>query len=192
MGNTLRIAVILAGGRSLRMGGADKANLKLYGRTLIEHAVQFCAENAVRVLISGPRDYGLGLLNITDNPEFPGGPAGGVLTVADWLSRQLPEVRGFFTVPVDGYRPPENLFSKLEEKQLSAVAADPGGVHPTYAFWVVESLNKAREEFKTGSSVSLHMLAEKTRAEHVRWNRRNVFRNINTAADLDAAENDQL
>lgn len=75
------IGVVLAGGRSTRMG-QDKALLELNGRSLLEHAVQLLRDaSASRVLVSGCY---AGYDCIED--RVPGlGPVGGIASVASAL-----------------------------------------------------------------------------------------------------------
>lgn len=71
-------AIVLAGGRSSRMG-ADKASLMMDGRTLLQHAVAACAA-CDQVVVVGPAHLGAGLAGVQvacEEPPF-GGPVAGV------------------------------------------------------------------------------------------------------------------
>jgi len=57
----IRIGLILAGGQARRMGGTDKASVRLNGRRLIDHVRNRLTPQVDRVLISGRSDYGSGL-----------------------------------------------------------------------------------------------------------------------------------
>ncbi|MFJ5955184.1 molybdenum cofactor guanylyltransferase [Paenarthrobacter sp. NPDC092416] len=66
-------AVILAGGRSTRLGGVPKAGLKYDGATLLTHALQ-SARVAVAVVVVGPDAPALpaGVLTAREEPAFAG------------------------------------------------------------------------------------------------------------------------
>ncbi|MGY2743639.1 molybdenum cofactor guanylyltransferase [Arthrobacter sp. UYCu723] len=66
-------AVILAGGRSSRLGGSPKSALVLGGRTLLERALQ-AAQGAGVIVVVGPDPGSLpaGVLNCREEPPFAG------------------------------------------------------------------------------------------------------------------------
>ncbi|MGD2118704.1 MAG: molybdenum cofactor guanylyltransferase MobA [Chromatiales bacterium] len=72
--------LILAGGKSRRMGGRDKALLEIDGKPMIEHSLELFQSNFARILISANRNlqqyaaYGLPVL--TDETEDAGPLAG--------------------------------------------------------------------------------------------------------------------
>jgi molybdopterin-guanine dinucleotide biosynthesis protein A len=73
--------VVLAGGRSQRFGGVDKARLPLGGRTLLQRAIDALVPVTTRRLVVGgvPGDSAE-----TVPDRFPGaGPLGGILTALD-------------------------------------------------------------------------------------------------------------
>ncbi|CAM3094480.1 molybdopterin-guanine dinucleotide biosynthesis protein MobA [Arthrobacter ulcerisalmonis] len=68
-------AVILAGGRSARLGGVSKATLVLAGTTLLGHAVQAAAGAGVRrIVVVGPTIGSLpaDILTCREDPPFAG------------------------------------------------------------------------------------------------------------------------
>lgn len=67
-------AVVLAGGRSSRLGGEPKAQLRIAGATLVEHAVA-AASGCRQVVVVGDRMPGT--LHARENPPF-GGPGAGL------------------------------------------------------------------------------------------------------------------
>jgi molybdenum cofactor guanylyltransferase len=75
-------AIIMTGGRSLRMG-ADKAELEWFGRRAVD-LVDHIARNAgaSEVITVGTRSYGL---RFVPDPAPGGGPVGGILAAASAL-----------------------------------------------------------------------------------------------------------
>ncbi|MEU4806804.1 NTP transferase domain-containing protein [Actinosynnema sp. NPDC023587] len=69
-------AVVLAGGRGSRLGGVDKAAVRIGGRTLLEHALD-AVRGAGRVVVVGPEKDVPGVLWTREDPPG-GGPAAGV------------------------------------------------------------------------------------------------------------------
>jgi len=182
-----RIAVILAGGRSARMGGRDKALAELGGIRLIDRAIARLAPQADRIVISGRRDYGTGLAAIADEKSGPQGPAAGIFAVSRWMAQNEASTEGFFTAPVDGPFLPGDLAQRLGACGGPAVAADDGGVHPTFAYWTLRALEGAWEKLRGAPSISLRGLAGASKATEVRWAGTGLFFNVNTREDLRVA-----
>lgn len=75
-------AIVLGGGRSLRMG-ADKLALRLDGDTLLARTCAAAATVAERVVIAGPEQPGLDVVFVREDPPF-GGPAAGIAAALGW------------------------------------------------------------------------------------------------------------
>lgn len=128
-------AVVLAGGLSRRMGGADKGLMEYQGRPLIEWALAVLSPQVDEMVISANRNldtyaaYGHRVLPDT-LPDFPG-PLAGVLAAmqtlaADWL----------LVAPCDTPHLPADLAARLlsaaqRAKVPLAVAADDARTHHT-------------------------------------------------------------
>ena len=80
-------AVILAGGRSARLGGVPKSQLVVKGATLLEHTLQ-AARGARRTAVVGPQTGTLppGVLSCREDPPF-GGPAAAIAAGLAALAR---------------------------------------------------------------------------------------------------------
>ncbi|NYD78854.1 molybdenum cofactor guanylyltransferase [Arthrobacter cupressi] len=80
-------AVILAGGRSSRLGGVPKSGLVYDGATLLERAVA-AARGAGALVVVGPRPDALpaGALTVREDPPFAG-PAAAIAAGLDELER---------------------------------------------------------------------------------------------------------
>lgn len=80
-------AVVLAGGTAVRMDGADKAAVELDGRTLLEHALDALVD-ADEVVAVMPESVPTSRpVTVTQEDPPHGGPAAGLLTGLDALSR---------------------------------------------------------------------------------------------------------
>ncbi|MEH6702027.1 molybdenum cofactor guanylyltransferase [Parasphingorhabdus sp.] len=180
--------VILAGGQSQRMG-TDKAVIKVGGRRLVDILIDRFTSKAEHLFLSASQDYDTGLHMISDDPAFPGGPVGGIFSVAAALQTARPAISGFVTVPVDAPYAPANLIERLTASGSCAVAKDQQRIHPTFAYWrcdVVDSIRASHH--RRDKSPSLQWLAEESGAIAVTWSDENLFTNINRPQDLIDAE----
>ena len=131
-------ALVLAGGRGARMGGADKGLQMLQGRPLVQHALQRLRQQSLppaHVLISANRhraEYeALGVPVLADDwPDFPG-PLAGFLAGSTHAGTPL-----LLTVPCDTPHFPLSLCERLahallaqdaEIAMVSAPEADDSG-----------------------------------------------------------------
>ena len=128
-------AVILAGGRGTRMGGADKGLVEYQQRPLIEYVLQAVRPQVNEVLISANRNadvyaqYGCRIVPDT-LPDFPG-PLAGVLAAMDVINTPW-----LLVVPCDTPHLPTNLTQSLYDAAQAegaslAVAADSERDHYT-------------------------------------------------------------
>ncbi len=132
--------LILAGGRSERMGGTNKALLPLAGKPLLCHVIDRVGPQVQRLLLSVERvaeEYeGFGLPQIPDM-QADGGPLGGLLAGlramdrgSDWL----------LLVPCDAPFIPAGLAGQLlacavESNMPGAVIRYEGEIQPTFSIW---------------------------------------------------------
>ncbi len=180
--------VILAGGQSQRMG-TDKAVIKLGGQRLVDILIDKFASKADHLFLSASQDYDTGLHMISDDPAFPGGPVGGIFSVAAALQKARPAIAGFVTVPIDAPYAPANLIERLTASGSCAVAQDQKRNHPTFAYWRCDVIDKIRASHdRGGKPPSLQWLAEESGAITVIWSDENLFMNINRPQDLIDAE----
>ena len=183
--------VILAGGQSTRMG-SDKAVITLGGRRMVDILIDRFSGKTDHLFLSASQDYGTGLSLISDNPDFPGGPVGGIFTLADRLPEVLPGLSGFATVPVDAPHAPADLVERLSTSGGCAVAQDDQRIHPTFAYWRCDIINSIRATHDPGERApSLQWLARQSAAQTVTWSDETLFMNINRPEDLAAAEHDK-
>lgn len=84
-------AIVLAGGRSTRLGCTPKAELRLGGRSLLEHALD-AVSSARRIVVVGPAPHAplpAGVLRTRESPLFAG-PAAAIAAGLDALAASEP------------------------------------------------------------------------------------------------------
>ena len=77
-------AIILAGGRATRLGGADKAGIEVGGRTLLEWALDGVVDAREVVVVGEPVPTDRPVTFTRETPRY-GGPVAGLLTGFDAL-----------------------------------------------------------------------------------------------------------
>ncbi|MBM9458682.1 NTP transferase domain-containing protein [Nocardioides sp. zg-536] len=82
-------AIILAGGRGARLGGADKASIELAGRTLLDRALDAVMDASEVVVVGHQVPTERPVTFVLEDPRH-GGPAAGLLTGRDALLRTFP------------------------------------------------------------------------------------------------------
>ena len=185
-----RIGIILAGGRSRRMG-TDKAVFVYKGHRLIDHVHARLKPQVDEIMISGRLDYGLGLTVISDKDDVPNGPVGGIVSLALTLREIHPASSVFYTVPVDAPIFPENMVATLSAAAAidnSAVARSPSGLQAVFACWQISAVLAAAKRLYdrhsiSSKSISLHKFAALCHAKIVDFDSDMAFLNINDPRD---------
>ena len=130
------VGLVLAGGSGTRLGGVDKALLRLGEQTLAERVLERLAPQVDRVAISAngePARYAhLGLPVLADT-VVGRGPLGGVLRGLAWAAEL--GAGALLGVPGDTPFIPRDLAARLGH--APAWAASAAGLHPLVALWPV-------------------------------------------------------
>jgi len=132
--------VILAGGRSRRMGGVTKALIPLSGKPLLQHVIDRVRPQVCELYLSveAPTDAlaEFGLPQVMD-PEPDAGPLAGLMSV---LQRIAPGNEWLLLAPCDAPFIPRDLASRLLASALQS--RSPGAVvhylsepQPTFSIW---------------------------------------------------------
>lgn len=184
--------VILAGGTSRRMGGHDKALVQLAGRRLFDHVLKRLAPQVDRVIVSGPSDYGSGLVALGDMPGGVEGPVAGIRAAHDWLVREgksgtEPDF-GIVTAPVDCPFLPGGLVARLSATGTAAIAEGDGHIQPAFGFWPQQTIEQHMAALERPGWLPLQRWAKICGATEVGFGQTGAFLNINCQKDLAAAE----
>ncbi|MCO8143996.1 molybdenum cofactor guanylyltransferase MobA [Rhodovulum tesquicola] len=187
------VGVILAGGQGRRMGGVDKALIRLGGTTFLARVAARLGPQVAAMALSanGPvEDYAEARLPVLADPP-PGdlGPLAGVLAGLDWAAEAGADAVA--TVAVDTPFLPVDLVARLGTAAGGelAVAASGGRMHPTAALWPVGLRAEVCAALARGER-RLGGFAHIMRAVTVGFEAEGIdpFFNINTPDDLALAE----
>jgi molybdopterin-guanine dinucleotide biosynthesis protein A len=140
------LGVVLAGGLARRMGGGDKARLRIGGRTILERVLARLKPQCAALILNAngdPARFGdTGLAVIPDSvPDFAG-PLAGILAGLDWAAREAPDVADIVSVPGDCPFLPEDLVARLSaarSREGGPLACARSGEwrHPVVGLWPV-------------------------------------------------------
>jgi molybdenum cofactor guanylyltransferase len=190
---------MLAGGLARRMGGGDKARIRIGGATILERVLACLEPQCTRIVINANGDPArfadARLLVVADSvPDFAG-PLAGILAGLDWAAANAPGSEWLLSVPGDCPFLPKNLVTRLHEVRIAksaALACARSGEwrHPVVALWPV----KLREDLRRALlDEHLHKIEIWTARHGVAiadWPAKPVdpFFNVNTPEDAARAE----
>ena len=140
------LGVVLAGGLARRMGGGDKARLRIGGRTILERVLARLKPQCAALILNANGDPArfadTGLAVVPDSiPDFAG-PLAGILAGLDWAARKAPDIADIVSVPGDCPFLPEDLVARLSaargrEGAPLACARSGEWRHPVVGLWPV-------------------------------------------------------
>jgi molybdopterin-guanine dinucleotide biosynthesis protein A len=141
------LGVVLAGGLARRMGGGDKARLRIGGRTILERVLARLKPQCAALILNANGDptrfADTGLEIVPDSvPEFAG-PLAGILAGLDWAAGHAPQVADIVSVPGDCPFLPHDLVARLfsaraRERSPLACARSGQWRHPVIGLWPVD------------------------------------------------------
>ncbi len=194
------VGLVLAGGRSTRMGGGDKCLLPLGRGTVLSHVTERLRPQVASVVLNANgdpsrfADYGYPV--VADGIDCYAGPLAGVLAGLDWAAE-----RGFehmVTAAADTPFFPSDLVVALEAAAVAgrmplAMAMTPrdgGGLdrHPTFGWWPVEVRAALRYALAGGVRKVVEFTGPVGCAKAIFHDRSpEPFFNVNTPEDLRTA-----
>lgn len=186
-------AVILAGGRSSRMGGGDKCLLPIAGKSLIAHILERLAPQTRDILINTNSDPAPFLkFSLPVLPDaVPGfqGPLAGLLTGMRWSRRRHPRAAYLLSAASDVPFLPADLVECLSDALSHqhadiAIASCPLGTHPTIGLWPVDLADRLEQDLLRTPVRSMHRWMDQFRVAHASF-ASEALANINTPAELE-------
>ncbi|MEM7463344.1 MAG: molybdenum cofactor guanylyltransferase MobA [Pseudomonadota bacterium] len=196
------IGVIVAGGRSSRMGGNEKAFLALAERPMIQVALDRLRRQTDTVIINANGDpERMAFLGVPIQKDIFGGFAGplaGVHAGMQWVRHNQPKASHICTIAADTPFFPADLAARLEDSCKTAgtivLAASNGFRHPVFGLWpvsLIEDLAAFLQSGQTGKVMAFVKQHDWTEAEfdnlNADGNSIDPFFNINTPDELELA-----
>jgi molybdopterin-guanine dinucleotide biosynthesis protein A len=191
--------LVLAGGLARRMGGGDKARIRIGGKTILQRVLTRLTPQCSGVILNANGDLArfadTGLRVVADSiPDFAG-PLAGILAGLDWAAANVPGIADIVSVPGDCPFLPPDLVERLSAARQAAgaplaCARSGDWRHPVVGLWRVALRDDLR---KTLVAESLHKIEIWTARHGVAladWPTTPVdpFFNVNTPEDAAEAE----
>jgi molybdenum cofactor guanylyltransferase len=193
------LGLVLAGGLARRMGGGDKARIRIGGATILERVLARLTPQCAAVILNANGDPArfadTGLAVVPDSVPGFAGPLAGILAGLDWAAAHRPQIGDVASVPGDCPFLPPDLVARLSAARAAAgvpLACARSGEwrHPVIGLWPV----KLREDLR-------HALVEEDLHKIEIWTGRHgvavadwpagpidPFFNVNTPEDAAAAQ----
>ncbi len=184
-------AVILAGGRSTRMGGKNKGLLPFRGRPMIQHVIDRIRPQVDTILISANQDLdaykGFGYSVVTDQTADYSGPLAGMLAALSVMQTEW-----LVSVPCDVPFIGADFVARLanDDKALLRVAHD-GERQQSACCLMHRDIRDALEQYLQSGQHALYRFHAEQQALAVDFsNQADMFININTPSELNEREAD--
>jgi molybdenum cofactor guanylyltransferase len=188
------IGLVLAGGLARRMGGGDKARIRIGGATILERVLARLEPQCSRVIINANGDPArfadTGLPVVADSvPDFAG-PLAGILAGLDWAAGNAPDLAWLVSVPGDCPFLPKDLLARLHEARVAAgtpLACARSGQwrHPVVGLWPIALRDDLRHALVEDGLRKIELWTERHGVALADWPDTPVdpFFNVNTPAD---------
>lgn len=195
--------LIFAGGQGRRLGGVEKALIRIAGQTLISRALGPLASVSAQIFVAAPQLTWKKI--VASEPELLAnahhfldqgmGPAQALLEFAQWANGAL-EAQHVLTSAVDVPFLPQHFCEKLVDAlpgKDAIVARQEDSNFPTQGLWRIESLREIEEQFSAAGlkskGPSLRAVMDRIDVGHLeiaagQGKQDGSMRNINRVEDL--------
>jgi molybdopterin-guanine dinucleotide biosynthesis protein A len=190
---------VLAGGLARRMGGGDKALLKIGDQTILERVLARLKPQCARVILNANGDparfarFGLPVV-ADDVPDFAG-PLAGILAGLDWVAEHAREIEWVASVPGDCPFVPRDLVGRLHAARTAAgtrlACAKTGDWrHPVAGLWPKALRDDLRQALTKEGLHKIEIWTGRHGVAIAEWPDQPVdpFFNVNRPEDLAEAE----
>ena len=193
------VGVLLAGGRSERMGGGDKTLKLLGGKAMLAHIVARARSQVGELILNANGDparfaaYGLPV--VADGIEGFAGPLAGILSALEWAARNRPQAAWLASFPTDAPFFPADLVASLaaaatRENADLACARTEDGAHPVFGLWRIALRHDLRRAMIEENVRKVDAWTTRHKIAHVDYATTpfNPFFNVNRPENLAEAE----
>jgi molybdopterin-guanine dinucleotide biosynthesis protein A len=193
------LGLVLAGGLARRMGGGDKARIRIGNATILDRVLATLRPQCARIILNANGDPArfadTGLPVVPDSvPDFAG-PLAGILAGFDWAAAHAPGIAEIVSVPGDCPFLPRDLVARLDEARMTsgqrlACARSGEWRHPVVGLWPVALRDDLRRALVEESLHKIEIWTARHGIAIADWPAAPVdpFFNVNTPEDVRAAE----
>jgi molybdopterin-guanine dinucleotide biosynthesis protein A len=190
--------LVLAGGLARRMGGGDKALIRIGNETILQRTLARLTPQVAGIVLNANGDRArfaeFGLPVVADSvPDFAG-PLAGILAGLDWLAANKPGTEWMVSVPGDCPFLPRDLAAKLHAARiingkLLACAHSGDWRHPVAALWHVGLRDDLRHAITVEDLRKIEVWTARHGVALADWPTEPVdpFFNVNTPEDVATA-----
>jgi molybdopterin-guanine dinucleotide biosynthesis protein A len=193
--------LVLAGGLARRMGGGDKALIKIGRSTILDRVLATLSGQCVDIIINANGDpkrfEDTGCIVVPDNVPGFAGPLAGILAGLDWLAAQNNGIEWMVSVPGDCPFLPDDLVERLHEARRKMGAGVPLACarsgewrHPVVGLWPVALRADLRKALVDEDLRKIEVWTARHGVAIADWPTEPVdpFFNVNTPEDAKRAE----
>lgn len=152
------VGLVLAGGRSSRMGGGDKCLRLLDGQSILSRVIERLRPQVSEIVINANGDparfAAFGCPVVEDSLAGYAGPLAGIDAGFQWVAENRPEARYVATVAADTPFFPDDLVSRLytasDDVTALRIAQSDTGVHFVVGLWPVSLDGALRASLERG------------------------------------------
>jgi molybdenum cofactor guanylyltransferase len=193
------LGLMLAGGLARRMGGGDKALLRIGGITILDRVLGRLRPQCSGIILNANGDLqrfaATGFPVVPDDVPGFAGPLAGILAGLDWAARHAPEVSWVGSVPGDCPFLPRDLIGRLHAaraKSGAPLACAKSGAwrHPVAGLWPVALRDDLRHAVVDEDLRKIEIWTARHGVALAEWPDAPVdpFFNVNTPEDAARAE----
>ena len=190
--------LVLAGGLARRMGGGDKALIRIGNQTILQRALVRLIPQVSGIVLNANGDparfAAFGLPVVADSvPDFAG-PLAGILAGLDWVAANRPDIAWVASVPGDCPFLPRDLVARLHdarsvENKPLACAHSGDWRHPVVGLWQVTLREDLRHAITAEDLRKIEVWTARHGVALADWPAEPVdpFFNVNTPEDVETA-----
>lgn len=193
--------LVLAGGLARRMGGGDKALIKIGRSTILDRVLATLSGQCVDIVINAngdPKRFAdTGCIVVPDNVPGFAGPLAGILAGLDWLAEQNNGIEWMVSVPGDCPFLPDDLVERLHQARREMGAGVPLACarsgdwrHPVVGLWPVALRGSLRTALVDEDLRKIEVFTARHGIAIAEWPDQPIdpFFNVNTPEDAKRAE----
>ena len=195
------LGLVLAGGLARRMGGGDKALIKIGGVSILDRVLACLSAQCPAIVINANGDparfASTGLPVVPDSIPDYAGPLAGVLAGLDWMTAKSPSLEWLVSVPGDCPFLPDDLVESLHQARRKMGAGVPLACarsgewrHPVVGLWPVALRADLRRALTEEGLHKIEIWTARYDVATAEWPDQpfDPFFNINTPDDAAEAE----